>query len=213
MDRSFIIHRSSFIISARPQHRSNQPGLPAQKLLDRHRALPGQLHFAQLQHAGACHHTRATPAQWDHLPDAPAGRGLAALVAHEGVTVFLTTHNLAEAEKLCHQIGIIRQGKLIASGAPTELRAQAGKPSLEIVARGLDQTVIAYLKDRPEVETVQINGNRLVIHLKEPIPSAPLVTYLVSKGIEVEEVVKSQTSLEEVFLNLMEEDETKAEAD
>jgi ABC-2 type transport system ATP-binding protein len=138
---------------------------------------------------------------------------LADLVAHEGVTVFLTTHNLAEAEKLCHQIGIIRQGKLIASGAPIELRARAGKPSLEIVARGLDQTVIAYLKDRPEVETAQINGNRLVIHLKEPIPSAPLVNYLVSKGIEVEEVVKSQTSLEEVFLNLMEEDETKAEAD
>jgi ABC-2 type transport system ATP-binding protein len=138
---------------------------------------------------------------------------LADLVAHEGVTVFLTTHNLAEAEKLCHQIGIIRQGKLIASGAPTELRAQAGKPSLEIVARGLDQTMIAYLKDRAEVETAQINGNRLVIHLKEPIPSAPLVTYLVSKGIEVEEVVKSQTTLEEVFLNLMEEDETKAEAD
>ena len=41
---------------------------------------------------------------------------LTALVAQEGVTVFLTTHNLAEAEKLCQQVGVINQGRLIASG-------------------------------------------------------------------------------------------------
>jgi len=47
---------------------------------------------------------------------------------YEGVTVFLTTHNLVEAEKLCHQTGVIRQGKLLAVGHPDELRSQAGGP-------------------------------------------------------------------------------------
>lgn len=39
---------------------------------------------------------------------------LRTLVEREGVTVFLTMHNLAEAEKLCHRVGIIRQGRLLA---------------------------------------------------------------------------------------------------
>ena len=43
---------------------------------------------------------------------------LASLVAREGVTVFLTTHNLTEAEKLCAQVGVIRQGKLLTVGSP-----------------------------------------------------------------------------------------------
>src|SRR5262249_48368277 len=49
---------------------------------------------------------------------------LAGLVAREGVTVFLTTHNLTEAEKLCAQVGVIRQGKLLAIGSPDELRGR-----------------------------------------------------------------------------------------
>jgi len=46
------------------------------------------------------------------------------LALHEGVTVFLTTHNLAEAEKLCSRVAVIRQGRLLAEGRPDELRAQ-----------------------------------------------------------------------------------------
>ncbi len=41
----------------------------------------------------------------------------------EGVTIFLTTHNLAEAQKLRAQVAVIRQGKLVALGTPNELGA------------------------------------------------------------------------------------------
>src|SRR5690606_576846 len=49
---------------------------------------------------------------------------LAALVEQEGATVFLNTHNLPEAEKLCGLVGVIRQGKLLAVDSPDRLRAQ-----------------------------------------------------------------------------------------
>jgi len=52
----------------------------------------------------------------DPIAAAAVREDLAALAAREGVTVFLTTHNLSEAEKLCHQVGVIRQGKLLAVG-------------------------------------------------------------------------------------------------
>lgn len=58
--------------------------------------------------------------------DALAARALrddlARLASSDGATVFLTTHNLAEAERLCARVAIIRQGRIIATGTPAELR-------------------------------------------------------------------------------------------
>jgi ABC-2 type transport system ATP-binding protein len=56
---------------------------------------------------------------------------LAALVDNSGTTVFLTTHNMVEAEKLCSRIAVIRDGRLLTCGAPGEITAVAGKSSLE----------------------------------------------------------------------------------
>lgn len=53
------------------------------------------------------------------------------LVMQHKVTVFLTTHNLAEAEKLCSQVAVLHQGQLLASGTPAEIRAITGKNELE----------------------------------------------------------------------------------
>jgi ABC-2 type transport system ATP-binding protein len=57
-------------------------------------------------------------AGFDPLAAAALREDLASLVAREGVTVFLNTHNLTEAEKLCAQVGVIRQGKLVTVGTP-----------------------------------------------------------------------------------------------
>ncbi len=63
----------------------------------------------------------------DPMAAAAVREDLVALAAREKVTVFLTTHNLAEAEKLCGLVGVIRQGKLLAVGSPNELRANSGR--------------------------------------------------------------------------------------
>ncbi len=49
----------------------------------------------------------------------------------EGVTVFLTTHYMDEAERVAQRIGIIDHGKIVAQGSPQELKQQTGKDSLE----------------------------------------------------------------------------------
>ena len=51
--------------------------------------------------------------------------------AASGTTVFLTTHNMVEAEKLCARIALIRQGRLLACGTPDEIKAGAGQSNLE----------------------------------------------------------------------------------
>lgn len=56
---------------------------------------------------------------------------LATLAASEGTTVFLTTHNMVEAEKLCSRIAVIRDGRLLACGTPDEIKAATGQANLE----------------------------------------------------------------------------------
>lgn len=131
---------------------------------------------------------------------------LAALAAREGVTVFLTTHNMAEAERLCAQVAVIRDGRLVAIGHPDELRAGTGGPRVEVVGRGFDDRVADLLRARPEVSAVETHDSHLLIHLSGEREVAPLVSLIVGAGVQVEEVRKGKASLEEVFLTLMEEE-------
>jgi ABC-2 type transport system ATP-binding protein len=131
---------------------------------------------------------------------------LATLADREGVTVFLTTHNMAEVEKLCSWVAVIRQGKLVAVGHPDELRARAGSPHIEVVGRGFSEDVLNMVRARPEVTAVEEQDGHLSMHLIVEMDTAPLVSLLVSAGAQVEEVRKGQTSLEEAFLALMAEE-------
>ncbi|HEY9874231.1 MAG TPA: DUF4162 domain-containing protein, partial [Candidatus Obscuribacterales bacterium] len=142
---------------------------------------------------------------FDPVAAAALRDNLQEMVAREQVTVFLTTHNLVEAEKLCQMVGVIRQGKLLTVGAPDELRAQAGGPRVEVVGRGFTQRLIDWLRERSQIASVQLQGDRLSIVLQKKTSTAPLVRILVDAGVQIEEVRKGSASLEEVFLTLMEQ--------
>jgi ABC-2 type transport system ATP-binding protein len=145
-------------------------------------------------------------AGFDPVAAAALRTDLANLVSHEGVTVFLNTHNLTEAEKLCAQVGVIRQGKLLTVGNPDELRMQKGSPRVEIIGHGFNEQTLALLRQRPEVSRVELQNNHLTLELHQESPAAPLVSLIVQSGGEVEEVHKGEASLEDLFLTLMEEE-------
>jgi ABC-2 type transport system ATP-binding protein len=131
---------------------------------------------------------------------------LASLVAQEGVTVFLTTHNMTEAEKLCSQVAVIRQGNLVVVGQPDELRAQTGSPRVEIMGRGFSKETMARIRAHPQVVAAEVHNGRLNIDLCEETDAAPLVNLLVGTGARVEEVRRGKANLEEAFIQLMEEE-------
>jgi ABC-2 type transport system ATP-binding protein len=134
---------------------------------------------------------------------------LGSLAAREGVTVFLTTHNMTEAEKLCNQVAVIRQGALVAVGHPDELRARAGTPRLEIMGQGFTDEVLGQVRAQTDVVAAEARTGRLTIDLRAGAgrqAAAPLVSLVVGAGAQVEEVRRDQASLEEVFLTLTEEE-------
>jgi ABC-2 type transport system ATP-binding protein len=142
----------------------------------------------------------------DPLAASALREDLDTLAKQEGVTIFLTTHNLAEAEKLCDQVGVIRQGKLLAVGTVDSLRSSNGSHKVVITGSGFGEPVLAVLRSQPEVNSVSRTDGRLIIDLNQDRSTASFVSLLVNSGAQVEEVVKSKASLEDVFLTLMEED-------
>lgn len=132
---------------------------------------------------------------------------LESLAGKEGVTIFLNTHNLAEAEKLCQQVGVIREGTLLTVGSVEDLRQNSGIPNAVIIGSGFSENALADLSRNPDVTSAKVQDHRLVVEFARPVEVAPIVSLLVSRGARVEEVRKGQASLEDIFITLMQEEE------
>jgi ABC-2 type transport system ATP-binding protein len=130
---------------------------------------------------------------------------LTTLARQEGVTVFLTTHNLAEAEKICDRVGVIHKGRLVTEGRPDEIGTQATRPSVKISGRGFTPEALAELERVPRVVEITSSEDGLTIQLEEQGEIADLVRLLVNRGAQIEEVQKVSASLEEAFVTMMRE--------
>ncbi len=141
----------------------------------------------------------------DPVASAAFREDLLNLVHNTGVTVFLTTHNLNEAEKVCQQVGVIRSGKLLMVGSPDKLRLEKGSAFIEVVGSGFSDAVIHSLNQLRGVESVSRNDQHIRINVTEGVDTGFLVPFLVQQGVTIEEVRKGQASLEDAFLTMMEE--------
>lgn len=140
----------------------------------------------------------------DPIASATLRGDLASLAVKEGVTIFLTTHNLSEAENLCNQIGVIAKGKLAAVGTLDELRKRnrKGTVKVEITGKGFTEKLVAQLKAQPEIAEAQVSNGKLIVELQQNTNVAPITSLIIGLGGSVEEVHKS--NLEETFLDIME---------
>lgn len=124
-------------------------------------------------------------------------------------TFLLTTHNLTEAQELAHQIAIIRRGRIIASGSFDELaRRIVGDPVMELRIAG---RLNGLAKDLADMVRVEAQGDSwLRYRVPEPEVTNPaLIRRVAELGIDVVTLAPVSQTLEEVYLQIMQEDETK----
>lgn len=144
----------------------------------------------------------------DPMMAASLREDIAALAQHEGTTVFLNTHNLSEAEKLCDTVGVIRYGKLLAVDSPERLRTRQNGTKVQISGRGFRLELVERLRLRSEIQHVEANNGSLALTVAPDAEVGSLVGLVVSMGAQVEEVKRGAGSLEDVFLKLMAEAES-----
>jgi len=127
---------------------------------------------------------------------------LRGLANSENVTIFLTSHNMEEVEKLCDRIAIIQAGRLVAQGKPDELKARSGSTRIEIQGRGFSAQILDLVRGNPYVTGLEMQNGQLFIDLIGEADPSDIVSTLVSNGAQIEEVRRTRASLEEVFLEL-----------
>ena len=121
-------------------------------------------------------------------------------------TVFINTHNLAEAEKLCTRVAIIENGKLIAIGSPSELRALLKSETITVFRfKKWEEYVVDYFSNLDK-QLLEFNKSDLSLSVKlrdieEQIPE--IIKDLVSKDVSIVEVTHTKPSLERIYLELV----------
>jgi len=124
----------------------------------------------------------------------------------EGRTIFLCTHNLDEAERLCDRVAIFRR-HIIRMGSPTELRRSLFARQMEVIVADPTQAarLVAVARTVPGCTDAQADGpGRLVVSLPDPDAQAPaLVTALVGAGAAIRRVAEVEHSLESAYLELI----------
>jgi ABC-2 type transport system ATP-binding protein len=206
------------------EQRINQ-ALAAVGLADRARDLTGSLSKGLRQRAALARSLLNDPAVM--FLDEPTS-GLDPVAAHEvhglitglrdrGVTVFLTTHRLDEAERLCDRVAIMNT-QLLTIGRPDELRQTLFNRSLTVTTAAPLAQPDQVFTGLPAVQGWQATDRSAspaesrpagyVLTVSDPVQAAPAVTRaLVAAGADVLSIAESHHTLEDVYLELVEDTE------
>ena len=123
-------------------------------------------------------------------------------MAAEGVTVFVTTHYMEEAE-YCNRLALIFRGKMVALGTPSELKQKSMKGELLLVDCEPLGPAVEALQSAPMVLDAAVFGSALHLVVEQAEEATPEVKkYLSERGVTVRRIEKIRPSLEDVFVSL-----------
>jgi ABC-2 type transport system ATP-binding protein len=138
-------------------------------------------------------------------PQGRAGfwRYIRSLRDSKGVTVFMTTHYLDEADQLCDRIAVIDHGKIIATGTPKELKDGIGGDSLEVAVASGASDLAPLVSPMPGVKAVSRREDTYRVKCTNGEQLIPKVVIAAEQaGISVRGVTVVKPTLDEVFLEL-----------
>jgi ABC-2 type transport system ATP-binding protein len=119
----------------------------------------------------------------------------------EGMTVFLTTHYLDEADALCDRVSIIDHGEIVAAGTPLELKRDIAGDVVTLGVNGSSAAAAALLGDRPFVRRLETSKKGLLLYVDDASAAIPqILRVLDGSGIEFDGMELNRPTLDDVFL-------------
>lgn len=123
-------------------------------------------------------------------------------MAAEGVTVFVTTHYMEEAE-YCNRLALIFRGKMVALGTPTELKRDSMKGELLLVECEPLGIAMQALESAPDVVDAAVFGSALHLVVENAELAEPRIReYLVKKSVSISRIAPIRPTLEDAFVSL-----------
>ena len=120
-----------------------------------------------------------------------------------GVTIFLTTQYLEEADALAHRIGIISRGRLAVQGTPQELKRARGSDLIIAKVDGDVDAAVDALKSTGRVNSVEVHGNELTVSVGNGAALISAVALALDhRGVAIQELTLRTPTLDDVFLHV-----------
>lgn len=130
-------------------------------------------------------------------------REFIAELRRQGGTIFMCTHNLDEADRLCDRIGVFRT-RLLVLDTPANLRSQLFGRKVVFHLRKADETLARSVQGMPFVQETKVIDNKLLITMDDPEAHNPdIIRALVGAGADIQFVGELRHSLEDVYLKLI----------
>jgi len=121
----------------------------------------------------------------------------------DGLTVFLTTHNMEEAEEMCSRVAIINHGRIAAVDSPSRLRTRVESSRYVEVVFADEAGSVANLAAIEGVRQVSTEGRFRRLYTDNPARvAAGLIDFAAQKGVEITHVCTREPSLEDIFIEL-----------
>ena len=123
-------------------------------------------------------------------------------MAEEGVTIFVTTHYMEEAE-YCNRLALIFRGKMVALGTPSALKRDSMTGELLLIECAPLGDAVEALQSAPEVMDAAVFGNALHLVVEDAATAEPHIRkFLEDRGVTVSRIEKIRPTLEDVFVSL-----------
>ena len=117
----------------------------------------------------------------------------------QGITIFVSTPYMDEAERAAH-VGLMNQGRIIATGSPAALRAQMEGEILEVVAEP-QEAAKSVLRGHPSVRSLEVFGDRLHVLIPAAEAQGAIESALATAGVTLKSIRTIPPSLEDVFVS------------
>jgi len=130
-------------------------------------------------------------------------RNLVKALNETGVTIFLTTHYIEEADQLCQRVAMINKGKIVALDAPQKLKASIEKHQIVEVSFNLNKNLESKLASLRDLEKVAQFGDKFRLHFRNTSEAIPLlVDFAKENSLKIVSVNTLSPNLEDVFVEL-----------
>jgi ABC-2 type transport system ATP-binding protein len=130
-------------------------------------------------------------------------------VAHkENKTVFLSSHNLDEVQRICNRIALIDRGEIKLYGELESLRREMGRGRVVIeTAQDIPESLLAELTSLPHLGLQSKKERSLIFSPQEGTETSDIISLLAGRGVKIEEATRKEASLEELYSAILKEAE------
>jgi len=121
-----------------------------------------------------------------------------------GLTIFFSTHILADVERVADAVAILDQGRMLAQESMADLRRKHARRRLRLTVGSDPGELLARLRQEPWLENVQRQEDDLLLHVKEIADAERRLPVLIAElGLPLRRLEAEELSLEEIFLEVL----------